>query len=810
MKPNILMILGFLCFNLLYLTFGQAAAKNTGKIPGSVDMNVLRQINQDREKLKIGASQLLYQVKEEMKLERQRTVNRLTAKIDDLMTDFSDDRFREIQAEAQWAGLVSGTDIEAMAGYFRLAGLIIKKAEPVETLRESYGVAYRSDKAQEEDIREFRRELEAKVSISYLRHLLLEDPDAAVSGFRKYTEALRNLQAAEQFKYEAESMELAADQELVRSLAGGIPLLGDAMDIMGALTGEDALTGEKLTAVQRSMDALMLIAPDILLSVLSKTPELTGSLKKTLSAFEEADPKTLDRMAGKLNCSVDDISGLKEKIRTSLETAVRKKENTVTKMTENFNTALLAKEKKKFDETLDKIKDTFNKTPEGIRNKEIWEAAEQQGKKKIEDLDRVFKQVSDDTADVVLLDAYQAVRQDKRALTQLQAKGNQELREKIQMLEDKFFSHLDEKGNFVIGKVDADAMDALKKGLGSKIDPDEIARIQAKSMDSLTPDEIVKQKTAEAQKKITHAVKKHGYLNEAHPSGNYPGEALDFENLEITVFNATNKPPAQGKVGFDRDITYQVLIPERSASIRNPKTGDLEKVTIPAKKVDIPAGLVEEHYHASLYKNLNPGKKNLPSRQEVLEFGSLMDHQVTDGFHKDAYRLNTPDITDFFKDPAILSKQGVRVEDFSSTVIYKSEHWFDMADKARQMGNPMDSMAKTAEGMRQASKQFDNYMTKLLAHNSLNPADNLPEKLKKGIFIFQNVSEGRISVPEAEAALQAMEMTRNDVVRLFGQYFESIVKLTGQKAALKASAGGKSGTRTVQALSDKIQGGKHD
>jgi len=184
-----------------------------------------------------------------------------------------------------------------------------------------------------------------------------------------------------------------------------------------------------------------------------------------------------------------------------------------------------------------------------------------------------------------------------------------------------------------------------------------------------------------------------------------------------------------------------------------------------------------------------------------------MDHQVTDGLHKDAYRLGMDNITDFFKDPTLLARQGVRVEDFTSTVIFKSQHCFEAAARAKNSGRAVYALTETAEGMRQASKQYDNYMTKLLAYQGLNAVDNLPEKLQKGMHVFQSVSAGKISVPQAEAALKAMGMTKEKVVQLFGQYFESTVKLAHQRELLKTASAttAKTAVRSSGALLQKKQ-----
>ncbi|NWF38423.1 hypothetical protein F3F96_04680 [Mariprofundus sp. NF] len=764
----------------------------------------LRQIEQDRTRLLNHTRQLINTVLEEMRLEAIRKSNGLRNKIYNLESQYSESLFLEIQDEAQWVAMAFGTDVNSMAGYYRLAKLIIGKVEPTQTLRESYGIQYSSKVKRQEDVEAFRRGLRDNVAVSYLRHLIKEPPEKALKGFRQYTEALRKLQIAEQFKAEAEVMEIAANQELMRDLASGVPLLSDAVDIVGVVTGENAFTGEQLSGMQRTFDGLLVLVPNALEIYFTKSPQFAEGAKKFIARIDAADSASLNKMASAMGRSVHDIGALQKKLKKTLAAAEHKSKKVMGDMLEKLHSSRLTKQQQKLDDELDNIFDFLVKTdeidPSSVR---LWEAAERQGKARVEQLDDVFKASAGQADDLALLEAYQSVRQDKRALTQLQGDQYLELRKQIQNVENNLFSHVDGAGALTVGKVDVDAIADIKSGLRRPINLNDIARIKAKAVDSRTADEILRLKTAQARERIISAVRNHGNKSGAGPASGYLDEALDFDNMEITVFNATNKPPAPGKVGFDRDITYQVVIPERSMMVRNPRTGAIERVTVPAQKIDVPAELVEEHYHTSLYRNLNPGKP-LPSRRDILAFGSRMDHQVTDAFHKDAYHLDLENVTDYFKDPTLLSGQGARVEDFSSTVSYKSEHWFDLAEKTRSGGNAMGAMAETAEGMRQASKQYENYMTKIVAYNGLNAVDHLPVKLQKGMHIFRRVGEGKLSVPQAEAALKHMGLTKAEVVELFGQQFESIVKLARKKELLKEAA--KTAVRGGETLSDLRQG----
>jgi hypothetical protein len=224
----------------------------------------LKQLERDRQQLLIDVRQFEHKVQEETKLFAIKQRNVLLSQVNELESSFSDSAFGAIREKAEWIMLALDSDPEAISGYYDLAVLIISRVEPGQTLKESYGIAHKSDLERDKAVAEFRKGLKENISISFLRHMLMEDPVKGVEGFRAYTNALRHYQAAEQFRTEAQSMELAADQQLARDIASGVPLLGDAIDIVGIATGEDAFTGEKLSsALNKTPDQLMAISKKI-------------------------------------------------------------------------------------------------------------------------------------------------------------------------------------------------------------------------------------------------------------------------------------------------------------------------------------------------------------------------------------------------------------------------------------------------------------------------------------------------------------------------------------------------------------------
>ncbi len=757
--------------------------------------DVIYRLEMDRVQLLQTTRQLMNAAEEERRLQALRLRNRLKTDVWDLEADFSKEKFADLADQAQWVGLAFKTDINRLAGYFRLCGIIIQKAalEPqTEMLKLKYKVAAKQG-IDQADV--FRQILLERISVAYLRSLINPDPDKAMSDFQAYANSLRKLQEAEQFVMESEKIMLEAEQQLARDIAGSVPLLGEAIDLIGVATGEDAFTGEKLSGTQRALDALLVLAPEALEHLLAN-PAACKKLKDLSGKLAGMSAKGAKRLAVMLKKTPEQIAALKKK----LQTAFNKKYNSLIadKLNDARKNGLLDNSKKKLDDMTKGVIDSFAKNADNLELNKIWAAAEKAGREKVDSLNRLLTN-SDDAADDVL-EAYQAIRKDKKALKHLQGDEFKELRTKMQKIE-----------NSILEKVDTEAISDIQKGLKKGVPDDELARISAKPLDELTDADILKLKTAQARKKIQSQFKKYGHDNGL--SGKELDEMLDFDNLEITVFNATNKAPRPDKIGFDRDITCQVVIPER---IVNGKK-------IPATRIDVPADLVEEHYHKALYKKLNPGKP-VPDRKALKKFGENIDHQVTDGFHADAYRMKMDDIhvpkdkvtdklikelkekgasfstdetgnlvikkgvdniSDFFKDPAMLVKhaQG-RIEDFAETVTYKSREWFERAARATDKAK---AMTDVEEGMRQATKQYDNYMTRIMEHYGLDPATALPDKLRGGMEVFKRVKDGQLTVPEAEAVLKALGTTRDQVVKQFGDKFEEIIKLGARKETIRSA-----------------------
>ncbi len=250
---------------------------------------------------------------------------------------------------------------------------------------------------------------------------------------------------------------------------------------------------------------------------------------------------------------------------------------------------------------------------------------------------------------------------------------------------------------------------------------------------------------------------------------------INPEDVEITVWNPTNKKgPRAGEPGYvdpdfvkygrDRDVTYQM----------KHTTKDGQTVTM-----DVNHDISGPIYQEELYKRCHGGK--LPDDMvDVKKFSADMDQMVTSKWHREAYNTG-PDvhIDDWLNND--ITPPVARPEDIRDTIITKSDHWFGEAAKA---GRDSAKYSKDmAEGMRQATKQWDNFIAKRAA---LYGTD-VPVQLEKAMDIFKQVEKGTISPKQAEHMLEHLgnmtrgtTMTPKKVVENMAHFFEGMEKGPGK------------------------------
>ena len=280
---------------------------------------------------------------------------------------------------------------------------------------------------------------------------------------------------------------------------------------------------------------------------------------------------------------------------------------------------------------------------------------------------------------------------------------------------------------------------------------------------------------------------------------------MDLKDVRIKPLSITNKRPGTIKKishGRDRDVTQQFQ--------------KLDKHGNTLAAVDINHKVSERVYEKNFYQNLHSGK--LPDNPKEIHkwVHENMDQTVTSKWHPEAYNVGEVSLDDFL-DKGI-KPTITRVEDVADTVTFKSTVWFD---RARKSTKSIDAARNTAEGMRQATKQWKDLIMSRANQYGLKPY-NIPSKLDESMKIFKQVADGKIATEEGEYILRTVLKTdKESAVRQMGSFFEGMEKTAGRayravegkkiEEAVKViykSAGTGYADKTLTMLNDALKNGK--
>ncbi len=240
---------------------------------------------------------------------------------------------------------------------------------------------------------------------------------------------------------------------------------------------------------------------------------------------------------------------------------------------------------------------------------------------------------------------------------------------------------------------------------------------------------------------------------------------LDLDDFKVDVKTITNKRPGDAgavkttSFGRDRDVTFEIVAPD-------------------GRRFDVDHTVSKDIYEQNFWKASKgqdiPMKNGVPDKDIIGEYAhEAMDQTVTSKWHVEAYNPGEVKLDDFLDkgvQPTI-----TRVEDVRDTVIEKSADWFHRAEQAT---NPTDAARNLAEGMRQASKQYDDLIMSRLKQYGMNPAA-VPPQLQAAMDVFKQVKNLEVTPKQAEAMLAAIGTSPDKVVRDIGSMFETMEKFGG-------------------------------
>ena len=585
-------------------------------------------------------------------------------------------------------------------------------------------------------------------ALAFLQATIRKDPGQAFADIKRIDASLSRLSQADQAQYALEIEDLEARQAQIQEFASYIPLLGEATDILAAVSGE-GWDGRRLGTLERALLTMSAFAPDVIEKALTGTPGGLEMMRKFRAHVTKLNSPAL---VAAWQAGNKDITLLKKFGGGNPLTS----NNNLTKVLDGQTDEILRNA-------------ANSKNPAVKAANEAWEAAEAAGREEAETLLDVIKKSDGDLAsNADFKKAYETCRKNKRCLNEL----NQT---RVQCPDGNYADCL----NKFKDNPDHDARKALlsfEQGLHSDID-DSVAK-------SLVDDYLsrgeVPPNMADMKAQLEVAWKQSG-------DGM---EWSDFlKSLEVKPFNATNltgdtaKDPAKAlfdrelsdtKLGMDRDNTFQI-------------------VTRDGNKVDLPADVVEEAYAKTLFEKLNPGKEFDAAKIDAAKYLEEMDHANLTKLSKDAYyfgnnheeRLNKFLAGDVPIDPGLADRLG-------ETIHIKADEFYERFGNRPASELSPRELVDYAEGMRQTTKQAKNQLT-----NAMKAAevDHIPHTLNRGLTIMDQVGKKipgtnrTFSPADAENALAQIGMSPARVSEELGNYYSYILKMGSTKIYANTAEG---------------------
>ena len=590
----------------------------------------------------------------------------------------------------------------------------------------------------------WRAKMESSAQAWFLRLLASGDPNLVARGLKARAEAIGQFDKAMLEHAEGAIKEIEGNQTLVEDCAEALPIVGEMSDLYAVVTGETALSGREVSALERAIRLAGVIGPFGLEQLVKRSPTTRLILQGIGEMGESAGKAGRRMLAGVLNVPPGKVDDGIEAI-----------------------TKFLTKERKLIGETMEdkaaRQARLFAKSPEGIAD------ATRQLKDHANARDLVNK----------LRNSAPGTDEYARAVRELQSnKTAQALINRADVPDA-----LRKEANAHIKQWYKATDDGVAEGFESlyrngKPDPSDTARI-ANEMG------ISVKQAEEFQEQVEAFARKNG---------------IDPSEVKVDTLTITNRrPPKPGEVpktsfGRDRDVTFQLQGPKKDPvtglTIVDGKTGKPRMVA-----EDIASDLSKNPYDRNFYQ-ASSGEVDFPRNADgtinqaaVGKYSeTTMDQMVTFKGHPEAYNTGPVQLDDFL-DKGI-TPTLTRVDDVCDTVAHKSNHWFHQADElgdaASDASRGMNAEQRaimasrnTAEGMRQATKQYDDLVCSRVRQYGLDPNVHVPPRLQESMNIFRQVKDGTISPAKAEAMLGAIGSSKEGAVRELSGFLNGLEKTSG-------------------------------
>lgn len=233
---------------------------------------------------------------------------------------------------------------------------------------------------------------------------------------------------------------------------------------------------------------------------------------------------------------------------------------------------------------------------------------------------------------------------------------------------------------------------------------------------------------------------------------------VDPKTLRISTDDFSANPGS--KVGRDRDVTFFV----------DDATGK--------HLSDVHHDISKNIYEDELWRRTRG--TDVPGPGDVARHAEELDQMVTSRWHPEAYNSGESSFSDFLNTGR--PPTTTRVEDIIDTMNVKSQHWWHMAANE---ADPILRSQKIAEGMRQATKQWDRIIEprvgRYLGDASVASRVRILPDLEVGIEIFRKVEQGHVTPRQAQEMLNSLGLTKESVLSKMTGFFEAVEKDVGRQ-----------------------------
>ncbi|MFG0251874.1 MAG: Ig-like domain-containing protein, partial [Phycisphaerales bacterium JB038] len=156
-------------------------------------------------------------------------------------------------------------------------------------------------------LKEWREHMENSANAWFLRLLSSGDPNLVAQGLKARAEAIGQFDEAMQDAAQGAITEIEGNQKLVETCAEALPVVGEMADIYAFVTGESALSGERLSALERVIRIAGVVGPFGLEQLVKRSPNAQLILQGLGEMGESMGKSGKGMLAKALGKNIDEV-----------------------------------------------------------------------------------------------------------------------------------------------------------------------------------------------------------------------------------------------------------------------------------------------------------------------------------------------------------------------------------------------------------------------------------------------------------------------------------------------------------------------